>query len=78
MSTINPARALGLVDRIGSLKPGMIADISILKLLSGRWTIVDLTKEELILTQLLSPDSTVKSGQPMFVVEGLGVPPAAG
>jgi dihydroorotase len=77
MSTINPARALGLADRIGSLKPGMVADISILNLLSGKWTVVDSVQKTLILTQLLSPDSTVKSGVPVPTVPGLGVPPVA-
>ena len=77
MSTINPARALGLVDRIGSLKPGMVADISILNLLSGKWTIIDSAQKTLTLTQLLSPDSTVKSGHPLPTVKGLGEPPVA-
>jgi len=77
MSTINPARALGLADRIGSLEPGMAADISILNLLPGKWTIVDSAQKTLTLTQLLSPDSTVKSGIPLPTVKGLGVPPVA-
>ncbi len=77
MSTINPARALSLDDRIGSLKPGMVADISILNLLSGKWTIVDSEQKTLTLTQLLSPDSTIKSGIPVPTVEGLGIPPVA-
>ena len=77
MSTINPARALGLADRIGSLKPGMTADISILNLLSGKWRIVDSEQKQMTLTQLLSPDSTVKSGLPLPTVKGLGVPPVA-
>lgn len=74
---INPARALGLSDRIGGLKPGMVADISILNLLSGKWTIVDSVQKTLILTQLLSPDSTVKSGIPVPTVKELGIPPVA-
>jgi dihydroorotase len=77
MSTFNPARALGLGDRIGSLKSGMVADISILNLLSGKWRIVDSAQKTLTLTQLLSPDSIVKSGLPLPTVEGLGVPPVA-
>jgi dihydroorotase len=77
MSTVNPARALGLADKIGSLKPGMVADISILNLLSGKWIIFDSEHKTLTLTQLLSADSTVKLGLPLPVIEGLGVPPAA-
>ena len=77
MSTINPARALSLDDRIGSLKPGMVADISIMELLSGKWEIVDSEREVLTLTRLLSPVSTVKAGQPLPVVKGLGIPPVS-
>jgi predicted amidohydrolase len=55
----------------------MVADISILKLLSGKWRIVDSAQKTLTLTQLLSPDSTIKSGIPVPTVEGLGVPPVA-
>jgi predicted amidohydrolase len=55
----------------------MVADISILKLLSGKWRIVDSAQKTLTLTQLLSPDSTVKSGLPLPTVKGLGVPPVA-
>ena len=76
MSTINPARALSLDDRIGSLKPGMVADISIIELLSSKWEIVDSEKKKLTLTRLLSPVSTVKLGQPLPTVKGLGKPPA--
>jgi len=75
MSTINPARALVLSDRIGSLRPGLAADISILNLLSGKWTIEDSVRKTLTLNQLVSPDSTVKSGIPVPVVKGLGIPP---
>ncbi len=76
MSTINPARALSLDDRIGSLKPGTVADISIMEFLSGKWEIVDSEKKTLILTRLLSPVSTVKSGQSLPTVNELGKPPA--
>jgi len=33
----NPARAIRVEDMIGSLKPGMEADISILDIISGTW-----------------------------------------
>lgn len=77
-STANPARALGLADRIGSLKPGVAADVSILNLLSGKWTIEDSVRKTLTLNQLLAPDSSVKSGIPVPAVKGLGTPPVAG
>ena len=45
--------------------------------LSGKWRIVDSAQKMLTLTQLLSPDSTVKSGITVPTVKGLGVPPVA-
>ena len=76
MSTTNPARVFHLDDRIGSLKPGMVADISILKPRYGRWRVVDSEQKPMTLTRLLSPHSTVKSGVLSPTVPGLGEPPA--
>ena len=39
--------------------------------------IVDSEREVLTLTRLLSPVSTVKAGQPLPVVKGLGIPPVS-
>ncbi len=61
MSTINPARAIGEEDRMGSLKPGITADVSILELLSGTWMLED--PEQPTITELISPVVTIKSGQ---------------
>jgi len=61
MSTINPARAIGEESRIGSLKPGMNADVSILEVLSGIWKVQD--PEQPTMAKLISPVMTIKSGQ---------------
>ena len=63
MSTINPARAIGEESRIGSLKPGMNADVSILEVLSGTWKVQD--PEQPTMAKLISPVMTIKSGQEM-------------
>lgn len=63
MATINPARALKEDDRIGSLKPGMEADVSILELSSGAWTLEDAKQQTIEATQMIMPVMTVKSGQ---------------
>ena len=60
MSTINPARAIGEESRIGSLKPGMNADVSILEVLSGTWKVQD--PEQPTMAKLISPVMTIKSG----------------
>lgn len=63
MSTINSARALGVEHRSGSLKPGMDADVSILKLLSGTWRLEDSEQQIIKVPKLIAPDITIKSGQ---------------
>lgn len=63
MATINPAKAIREDNRIGSLKPGMIADVSVLQLLSGRWQLKELEGAIMETNRLLSPVTTVKSGK---------------
>lgn len=63
MTTINPARAIREENRIGSLKPGMEADVSILEILSGTWELEDAEQQTIKATTMLAPSMTVKSGQ---------------
>ena len=63
MTTINSARALKADDMIGTLKPGMDADISILEVISGKWKFEDYEKETLEINKLIVPRVTIKSGQ---------------
>ena len=63
MTTINPARAFKEDNKIGSLKPGMEADVSILELLSGKWKLEDAIQQTIEVDRLLLPIMTVKSGQ---------------
>ncbi len=63
MATVNPARVLGEDTRIGGLKPGMEADISVLELRSGRWRLEDSEQETVEADRLIVPFMAVKSGQ---------------
>ena len=63
MTTINPARAIHEEGKIGSLKPGMAADVSILELKSGAWTLIDSPGETLKTDKLLMPVTAVKDGK---------------
>lgn len=66
MTTINPARVLREESRIGCLKPGMEADVSILELLSGAWELYDSQRKKMEVKQMIMPCMTVKSGQVMM------------
>jgi dihydroorotase len=72
MCTVNPARVLQEEKSIGSLGPGMEADISILQLRSGKWVLPDSSQENLEITEQLIPVMSVRNGsvikaEPMLV-----------
>ena len=71
MTTINPAKALGIEDQSGSLEIGRIADISVLNLIDGNWEMIDAQGHSRIGKQALVPVMTIKSGQLL----DLGAPP---
>ena len=62
MTTINPARILGKEKNLGSLKPGMNADISVLELKQGDFTFTDSGRNTIKGHLLLIPRLTLKSG----------------
>lgn len=76
MATINPARAIHEDAKIGSLKPGMAADVSILELQTGAWTLIDTPGETMRTDKLLMPIAAVKDGK-MIKAEPVALPPAA-
>jgi dihydroorotase len=76
MTTINAARAIREEDKIGSLKPGMTADVSILELQSGAWTLIDAPGETLEIDKLLMPIAAIKSGK-AIQAEPVALPPKA-
>ena len=63
MTTINPARAIGIDDRKGSLTPGTDADISILETASGLWALAGASQNTMKLQKLIEPRMVVKAGE---------------
>ncbi|HTY76767.1 MAG TPA: amidohydrolase/deacetylase family metallohydrolase [Candidatus Bathyarchaeia archaeon] len=63
MSTENPARAVGVEHRLGSLAVGRQADISVLELRAGDWKVHDVVGATLRVRQAVVPFLTVKKGQ---------------
>ena len=63
MCTINPARALGQEERIGSLAPGHQADISVLDMTEGDWVVYDVVGGTRKTEKAVVPVLTVKRGE---------------
>lgn len=63
MATSNAARMLRMENEIGTLKPGVDADISIFRILEGAWTLRDSNGVEVTTNQLLHPEKVVRAGR---------------
>ena len=65
MATINPARTLGEEDKRGSLKPGRIADITVIELKQGQFPFMDHRGGSVMTGEvLLEPYMVLKTGRP--------------
>ena len=63
MVTSNPARMLRLEGQIGTLKPGVVADVSVLHDERGRWVLRDSEDNQVSATRLLRPAFCLRAGQ---------------
>jgi dihydroorotase len=63
MCTANPAKAIGMESRLGSLAVGRQADISVLETREGDWVVYDVLGASLRARQAVVPFVTVKRGQ---------------
>ena len=63
MATLNPARAIGMADALGTLAPGRAADISVLEEATGDWLFHDTEGDTLRGDKALAPVLTVKGGE---------------
>ncbi len=63
MSTVNAARVLGIEATHGSLAPGRRADISVLDLRDGDWTVEDTEGASMKAAKSVVPVLTVKGGK---------------
>ena len=73
--TSNPARMVRMQDTLGSLAVGREADVSILNLLRGRFTLSDNSGETLPTDQMLTPDFALRAGRQVQSDSPL-IPPA--
>lgn len=61
--TLNPARTFGALQELGTLREGAEADIAVLSLRRGRFTLTDAHGQTRVGRRMLLPVATVKSGQ---------------
>ena len=65
MVTANAAAMVGMSGEIGTLAPGAVADVSVLAVEHGRWTLSDSLGEEIAASVRLRPEVTVRAGTVM-------------
>jgi dihydroorotase len=63
MVTINAAKMIGKEDEIGSLKPGIVADVSVLSDQRGKFLLRDNEKNEVVAERLLQPLFCLREGK---------------
>ena len=57
------AEMLGMEGQLGTLAPGTVADVTVLAVEHGRWTLSDSLGEEIASSIRLRPDVTVRAGR---------------
>lgn len=63
MVTTNPAAMLGMQNQLGSLKPGVEADVSVLHDERGSWTLQDNERNKLHTDRMLRPYFCLRAGK---------------
>ncbi|MEQ9609503.1 MAG: amidohydrolase/deacetylase family metallohydrolase [Kiloniellaceae bacterium] len=61
--TANPAKLIGMDSQIGSLQPGFDADITVLKVETGRFKLSDNSGVEVVSEQLVRPVLCLRAGE---------------
>lgn len=61
--TANPAHILKFPEKLGSLEPGHVADVSVLELQSGDLDLLDSTRQKRTAHQRIAPIATVRAGK---------------
>ncbi len=62
MATSNCAMMLDMVGEIGSMRPGMVADVSVLGDERGKWVLRDNSGEQVVTDRYLRPDFCLRAG----------------
>lgn len=70
--TANPAKALNFPEKIGTLEPGVTADVAVLELAQGNFEYPDQTRQPRVLKQQFVAAATIKGG---IFLKGAPPPP---
>ena len=62
-ATSNAAAMLNMTDEIGTMKPGMVADITVLADERGKWVLRDNSGDEVVTDRYLRPDFCLRAGK---------------
>jgi dihydroorotase len=62
MVTANAAEMLGMAGALGTLAPGAVADVSVLRRDTGKWTLEDSLGERITATERLRPEFALEGG----------------
>ena len=75
MVTANPAKMIKMSDTLGTLEPGREADISVIKVETGKFKLSDNSGEVVISDKLIRPAFCLRAGE-YFEADSPFVPPA--
>jgi len=76
MVTTNPAKMLGMENELGSLKPGVAADVTVLHDERGAWTLSDNEGTRVKTDRMLRPHFCIRAGE-RFDADAAILPPLA-
>jgi len=76
MVTTNPAKMLGMENELGSLKPGVVADVTVLHDERGAWTLSDNEGTRVKTERMLRPHFCIRAGE-RFDADAAILPPLA-
>ncbi len=62
MVTMNPAAMLGMSETIGTIKPGLSADLSILEIIEGRFELSDNSGVSVQASEMINPIHGLRDG----------------
>jgi dihydroorotase len=66
MATVRAAELIGRADELGTLAPGRVADVSVLRLEEQPWTAVDSQRQQLAARERLVPVLAVRAGELIY------------